>query len=234
MPELVFVIVPLYFIALIAAVVTSWQLMRRAQQQVNSTPEQFISPYSLHWIKHSFIALFCYFLINLLAESTAWSFTITWWPNYAVYSFNYALNLLAIFIFFAIHVNNRLFSLFLLIVYAGFVYVFIDHQLWINSQPIPFTFGLVLFSGMSVIAIIFLAASLISHSQHPNYFKIRLGIVFVLYNFLAVFIGALVLDLKFYNIKTLYVFYVNSILATLFYAACAWVMMRALRQSGSS
>jgi len=212
---------PLYFLSMIAAVIAAARLIRRSN--ANKSPTNTAHS---RWIHYSFIALFLFFLLNLVAESTAWIRVSMLLPTYNTYTFNYLLNVPAILLFFAIHVRNRFYNLLIVTAYGGFVYVFIEHKLWLALAPIPFVFGIVLFSSLVVASTIFLASSLISHSRQPNQFKIHLGLVFLLYNFLALFIAVFMLDHKVEGLDPLILFYINGILALLYYTGCAIVMFR--------
>jgi hypothetical protein len=220
------VFIVLYFISMIMATAGSMLVMRQAYKHMHFGTEVFVTPCKGVWVKRSFIALFLYYFINLVAECLAWTLTLSLLPNYAVYTFNYAINIAAIFIFFAINVNNKIFRWFLLLIYGGFLYAFISYKLWINATPIPFMFGVILFSGMAVISIPFLASNLISHSRYPNRFKIHLGIIFLVYNFLAVFITAFMLDFRIDGIGYWFHFFANTIIATSFYLASGIVLLK--------
>jgi hypothetical protein len=218
--------VTIYFPTLITAVVAAWLLISRVNSHNTIGTEVFVTPYATHWIKRSFTALFLYFFINLLAETLAWFFFYMKWHNNAIYGFNYALNVPAIFVFFAVHAHTKLFTWYLAASYAGLIAVYFYFDLWLNNESLPFLFGIWLFAGISVASILFLASNLISYPQRPNKFKIQLGLVFLVYNFLSLFVTVFKLDHEINGLNIRYISYANIVIASLFYLCAGIVMLK--------
>lgn len=219
------VVLPLYFLSLLAAVIAAWRVRTRMHVLVYAGNDPAKNS-SARWALHSFTALFLYYLINFIAEGLAWIHVWQLIPNYHIYTFNYLLNVPALFLFLAIHVNNKWYSWLLALPYCWFIYKFIEYKMWVASTPISFMFGVLLFSGISIASTIFLASSLISHSKTPNIFKIHLGVVILVYNFLALFIAVFMLDHRVEGIDPLIMYYINCAIAFSFYLGSAIVMFR--------
>ena len=216
----------LYFFAVLFAVLSSVILMRSAYRSNIITSEKFAGDSKEKWVRLSFTFLCIYYTLNLATEVISWSYRYAGMYNNHIYAYGYLLHLPLLFIFFAIHIRNTIFNLLTLAIYSGFVFTFFWYQLWKPDAALPYIFGIYIFSTTAVAAIFFLSSSLIKHSRHPNVFKIQLGIVFLVYNFLAVFITVLSLRGTLQEMTFTTLFVSNLILTTLFYLFSALVMLK--------